>query len=225
MLSVDWCSLKAAQYAVQHWHYSGSLPPQPHVRVGVWEDTNFIGCIIFARGANNNLYLPYGLEQTEGCELVRVALRQHQTPVSRLLRIAIKKLKSFCPGMRLVVSFADPNHGHHGGIYQASGWIYTGRTSPRKMYEDKNGKLWHSRVCSETGTTQAFRKTRRVPRPSECRMINIEGKHRYLLPLDSEIRQRILPLSQPYPKRAGSAASGTPAHQAGGSGATPTAAL
>jgi hypothetical protein len=33
-----------------------------------------------------------------------------------------------CSGLRLIVSFADTAQGHHGGIYQAAGWIYSGGT-------------------------------------------------------------------------------------------------
>ena len=32
-------------------------------------------------------------------------------------------------------------------------------------------------------------------------------KHKYLMPLDAEMRERILPLSKPYPKRAKDQAS------------------
>ena len=57
------------------------------------------------------------------------------------------------------------------------------------------------------------------------RIVKTPGKHMYLLPLDSDIRCRILPLAQPYPKRAGSIATDALAHQAGEGGVTPTPAL
>ena len=31
--------------------------------------------------------------------------------------------------------------------------------------------------------------------------VKVPGKHRYLMPLDPEMRAKILPLAQPYPKR------------------------
>lgn len=227
VLKLDWCSHETAKYAVEKWHYSHQLPPFPHVRVGVWEDGVFIGCILFARGATQNLLSPYGLRTTEGAELVRVALAAHRSPVSRVLAIALRMVKKEYPTLRLIVSFADPAHSHHGGIYQATGWLYAGQTSPSKMYRDKKGKTWHERVCCEIGTKRAFGKVRVVPRPSECVRIDLPGKYRYLMPLDDDMRQRIAPLAKPYPKRprAGSSDSGTPADQAGGGGANPTPAL
>ncbi len=224
-LRLDWCSHEAAKFAVEHWHYSKSLPPSPHNRVGCWEDGKFIGCVVFARGATGELMSPYGLKNTEGCELVRVALSEHETPVSRIVAVAIRFLKSRSPGLRLIVSFADPYQGHHGGIYQAGNWVYSGQSAPTSMYRDAAGKLWHERIVSPTGQKKAFGRYRSVLKPSQCDRVRMPGKHRYLMPLDAEMRARIAPLAKPYPKRAGSSASGTAATQAERGGATPTPAL
>lgn len=51
------------------------------------------------------------------------------------------------------------------------------------------------------------------------------SKHRYLMPLDDEIRKRIAPLARPYPKRAASVETARSPLQAKGGGAVPTAAL
>lgn len=224
-LKLDWCSHEAAKYAVTHWHYSKSLPTPPLVKIGVWESEKFIGCVLFGRGANNNMYKPYGLTVTEACELVRVALDAHQVPVSRIVTIAIKLLKKSNPKLRLIVSYADPNEGHAGGIYQAGNWIYSGQTSADFKAVDPSGRIWHSRQVSRTGVSRQYGELRRVPKHSDCQMIPLAGKYRYLMPLDVEMRAQILPLAKPYPKRAGSADSGTSGFQPEGGGATPTPAL
>ncbi len=224
-LRLDWCSHQAARYAVEHWHYSRSLPPPPHNRIGVWENSKFIGCILFGRGASPQLLRPYGLKNTEGAELVRVALDAHLTPVSRIVSIAIKFLQLRSPGLRLLVSFADPDKGHQGSIYQAMNWTYLGLTSPSSTYRDKTGKVWHERMISRRGYNLVFGEIRPVLKPSECEKINLPGKHRYLMPLDPEMRAQIAPLSKPYPKRAGSIASDASATHAGEGGAIPTPAL
>jgi hypothetical protein len=224
-LRLDWCTHEAAKYAVENWHYSKSMPPPPHLRIGVWEASQFSGVILFARGATGELLSPYGLKNTEGCELVRIALRAHKTPVSRMLSIALKFLKKTNPRLRLVVSFADPAQEHHGGIYQATNWLYAGQSASSSMYRDRSGKLWHERMISPSGRKKVFGKIRSVLRPDQCERIRMPGKHRYLMPLDDEMRKRIEPLRKPYPKRAGSAASGTSPIQGGGGGATPASAL
>lgn len=225
VLNLDWCSHEAAKYAVEKWHYSGSMPPPPMVHVGVWEDGLFIGAVLFARGATQNLLLPYGLKNTEGCELVRVALTKHISPVSKIMAVAVRMLTRAQAGLRLLVSFADPSHGHHGGIYQACGWVYVGQTPTSSMYKDANGKLWHERMVSPSGKKKVFGRYRQVLKPNECERIRMPGKMRYLLPLDAEMLARIEPLRKPYPKRAVSVAGDTPANHAGKGGSTPTTAL
>ena len=58
---------------------------------------------------------------TECAELCRVALTKHETPVSKIISIACRMLKKAMPGLRLVVSFADPERGHVGVVYQGAG--------------------------------------------------------------------------------------------------------
>jgi hypothetical protein len=153
-LRIDWCSYDAAKYAVRHWHYSRSLPCSKTARLGVWEDDKFIGSVVFAWGANRHLAGEYKLKMTECAELCRIALTEHTTPVSKILSIAVKMLKREMPGIRLLVSYADLNHGHHlGKIYQASNWLFVGETGHEAGIM-LNGKLTHRRtINSKYGTS------------------------------------------------------------------------
>ena len=85
MLKVDWATHEATKYACTHFHYSKSVPVGKLIKIGAWEDGQFIGVVIFSRGANKSIGSPYGLEQTECCELTRVALTNHKTFVSEIL--------------------------------------------------------------------------------------------------------------------------------------------
>lgn len=199
-LKVDWASHDAVKYACENWHYSKSVPVPPLVKIGVWEDEQFVGVVVFSRGASSNLLKPYGLKSTEGCELTRIALNKHQTPVSRIVRIAILFLKKNSQNLKLIVSFADPQYGHHGGVYQAGNWIYSGDTAKSKEYWYK-GKRLHSRQVSEKGFNIQQGVKRKTVKPSECLIKNTEGKHRYLMPLDEEVAKRVKALSKPYPKK------------------------
>jgi hypothetical protein len=218
-LRLDWCTHKAARYAVEHWHYSRTMPVSKSAKVGVWENDKFIGAVIYAMGANRNIHKPYNLNKMEAAELVRVALARHETPVSRILAVAQRFICKQSPGLRLLVSYADTEQGHHGGIYQACGWIYAGTTSPKFDFSLNGQKLQRR---SYTGKN--FNGARRVL-PQGAKKVFSPEKHRYLMPLDEEMRKRIEPLRKPYPKRAGSAGSGTSPDQGGRGGATPTPAL
>jgi hypothetical protein len=207
-LKIDWATHDAAKYACENWHYSGCLPTGKLVKVGVWEDGKYIGVVLFGRGASPHLGTKFNLSQIEVCELVRIALREHKTPVSRIMAIAIKFLKASNSGLKLIVSFADPVQGHHGGVYQANNWIYSGKSnSTTEVFVD--GKWRHMRGAFYKMTKET--KTREV-----------EGKHRYLMPLDNEMRNSIMKLSLPYPKRITKANSGD---QSESGGAVPTDAL
>jgi hypothetical protein len=212
---------------VKHWHYSRSLPTPPRVSLGVWESERFIGAVIFSRGAAQNIGRPFGLPQTAIAELTRVALASHQAPVSRVLRIAVAMLRQRCPGLEMLVSFADPAHAHVGAIYQAGNWLYLGQQAETVEFLAPDGKQWHGRMVSPTGRKKVYGEYRGVWRPSQCRQVRCPGKHKYALPLTTAMRAQLAPLAQPYPKRpcATSILADAPAVQAGDGGSTPTVAL
>ena len=194
-LKMDWVDHKASEYACKYYHYSHRIPKSKQNFIGAWEDKKFIGVVIFGYGACNNLLKPYGLTQWEGCELTRVALKGYKTPVTRIISIALKMLKRKNPGLRLIVSFADPNHGHHGGIYQGGNWIYTGKSASSVQYRDRTGRMWHPRNVGPDTNKPSICIT-----PSSCVRIVSPGKHRYLMALDKEMKEKIIKLSQPYLK-------------------------
>jgi hypothetical protein len=219
-LKLDWCSYQAAKYAVEHWHYSKRLPLGSLVKIGVWESSAFIGVIVFAHGATPDLGTPYRCTQFEACELARVALTKHNTPVSRILAIAVKMLALQCPKLRIIVSFADANQGHIGGIYQAAGWIYTGRAGANRAWKLPNGKIIPDSAKTALSGHGRWRASRY--QQSQAIAISQERKYRYLMPLDSEMRQQIEPLRKSYPKRAVEVNDVTSGVQPGKGGETPT---
>lgn len=184
------CSLEAARYAVERWHYSDGMPVGKLVKFGVWEHDAFIGAIVFGRGASPNYGKMFGLDQTEVCELVRVALTDHEAPVSQIVAEAVRQLKVTSPGLRLIVSFADTKEGHHGGIYQALGWVYagTGQINREYWYE---GRWRHNRNIEIGSYLHSIRHTLEFRETSD--------KHKYLHPLDRAMRRQLRPIAQPYP--------------------------
>jgi hypothetical protein len=213
-LRIDWATHEAAKYACENWHYSKCLPVGKLVKVGAWEDGKFIGVVLFGRGATPNLGKPYGLGQDECVELVRIALTKHQNSVSRIASLAMKFLRKSNSNLRLIVSFADQSQGHHGGIYQAGNWVYNGNGDAAKFYMIR-GKLTHPRSIGAKGLVQNIHGARQID--PNATVVDVPGKHRYLMPLDEDMRQRIMPLAKPYPKRVKQAMTGNPPEQRQGS--------
>lgn len=198
-LKLSGCTYSAALHACRTWHYSRCIPAGKTVKFGVWEFERFIGVVIFSHGATQRLLRPYKLTQYQGCELTRIALTTHRTPVSRIVAVAMRLLQKQCPGLRLVVSYADPKQQHIGAIYQAGGWLYSGMSMAAPEYIC-NGKQLHGRsMRAKYGTTARARKALGAER--FCIVMG-SRKHRYLFPLDAAMRAQIEPLRQAYPKRA-----------------------
>jgi hypothetical protein len=213
-LHLGWASHAATRRACESWHYSGTLPTGKLVKVGVWEDDVFKGVVIFSRGASPFLLRRYDLDQIEGCELTRVALRDHDAPVSRIVAIALRMLKRQSPGLRLVVSFADPEHDHHGGIYQAGNWIYTGASGEtieylvdgdwkhvKSMYEPRGFAIAAGRDADWAHKRGVYNRLKESGELEHTPTRVAPGKFRYLYPLDREMRELVELNRLPYPKR------------------------
>lgn len=198
------CSWHAAQYAVLRWHYSQKMPRSKIAPFGVWEHGEFTGVVMFGRSATAALGSPYGLDQTECVELLRVALRPHERPVTQMVAASLRQLRAACPGLRLIVSYADTAQGHRGGIYQAGNWIYTGTTNPTNASYVVHGQLVHGRTLRHMAVHRPAGETaeefvRRTVDPHVRRVVESTVKHRYLYPLDRAMRRQVNPLAKPYP--------------------------
>ena len=196
-------SFTRAKSACQKWHYSGTLPSNTTKKYGFYEDGKFIGIVSFGTGANNNMLNPFGLTQQQGCELTRIALREHKCFVSQVMMMAIKKLKRDCPDYQLIVSYSDEGQKHLGKVYQATNWIYTGTSEWQKELMI-NGKIQHARTIYEKYGTNSVVKL--IEMGYDAKWIEAPSKHRYLYPLNKKIRKKLLEKALPYPKEIVSAA-------------------
>ena len=179
------------------------MPVIKTVRLGVWWDDQFRGAVIFSRPCRNQ-HLMFGLRPEQVCELARVALDRHEGfHVTAVVSRAIKKLKTRCPDLRVVVSFADPAEGHLGRIYQAGNWIYTGTSDAARVLMHR-GKRIHRR--NYTGA--AFGRPKVAPPPGSV-WVPTPGKHRYVMPLDRRMRKTVLQLAKPYPQPADALTEGS----------------
>lgn len=191
------CEAKAAAFATRKWHYSGTVPVGKQVKFGVWEHGTFVGAVCFGMGAAPALHRQFNIGRREVAELTRVALSKHSTPVSRIVRISLQLLRAANPGLRIIVSFADPKQGHIGGIYQAGGWTYLGETNPTFSYL-LNGHEYHARALTGGNfgglapSKELLKKAKKILNP---------GKHRYAIALNKKDRKLLAAMQLPYPKR------------------------
>lgn len=91
-----------------------------------------------------------------------------------VLSFFVSKCLLMLPKPICLVSYADSNNGHHGYIYQATNWIFTGKTEPRSKFIDINGKDVHERtIISRYGNANKALST------GEIKLERQEGKYRY----------------------------------------------
>jgi len=188
-MKLEKASRKAVEFACKNYHYSQNAAPRAHdLAFAVFEKKEFCGVICYGRGATNDIGMPYGLKSGECIELIRVALNGKQSSTSKALSISLKILKKYAPLTRLIVSFADPDQGHTGTIYQATNWFYIGKTIPAKEYII-NGKKIHGRTFRSMG------------KPKNAIESMGSSKHRYVYPIDKSLLSLCKSLSKPYPKK------------------------
>lgn len=198
-LLVDWCGHDAAKYACERWHYSETLPAGKTAKLGVWEDGDFIGTVVFTKGASPWLATPYEwLVGDDVSELARVALGDHDCEVSQVLSYAVGLIKDRYPGLRLLVSFADRKENHDGTIYQASNWIYLGNSPSNTDIQIGDG-LYHERSVGNRYGTSAVGELKRLLDKRPIRRVQRPDKHKYVYPLDDETERKVKQRSKPYP--------------------------
>ena len=185
-MRLELASRKAVKYAVENWHYSQNAAPRAYdLPFAVFENDVFCGVVCYGRGATNDIGKPYGMKSGQAIELIRVALNGKQNKTSQAIGISLRLIRKYCPQVRLVVSFADPDQGHAGTIYQATNWLYMGRTIPADEYV-LNGKRMHGRTYRSKGKPEAAVK------------VKGSSKLRYVYTWDKQLKKELKKKSLPY---------------------------
>ena len=183
-LAIEPCLPSTIRWFVEEYHYSHSIDG---VRVSccfvVTYNSKIVGGLIYGRTATT-AWKRYGVTEHEVLELRRLVLldRCGKNSESRVigwtLRLIAKNLKE----VKVVISYADPNHGHTGIIYRASNFEYHGQTNTDTAYLF-NGKTYHSRTLRNKykGHFKPFVVNLRAAKErGELEEIQLQGKHIYV---------------------------------------------
>lgn len=183
---------KAINYACRNFHYAKSVPSVSfgyNVYNGAGE---WCGVVLFGNGANNNIAKTFGMIQGEVLELVRVALNGKQEYTSMAVAKALKQLHLDDPLCKIVVSFSDHRQKHIGTIYQATNWLYMGKTITSDTQYFYNGKWTHERTINGHKNRDELKAT--LPKRENS------NKFKYIFCFDKRLRKQYLKDSLPYPK-------------------------
>ena len=132
------------------------------------------------------------------------ASRRHKTlTLTAFIGMSCRYIKSKRL-QNLLVSFADPTHGHHGGIYQASSWNFHGKGNVSMDGLIIDGIFKPGRSCNSAYGSRSPEKVRQILGPAHIVEPHYdEGKYLYWRALDRqgmEKAKRLELKASPYPK-------------------------
>lgn len=116
-----------------------------------------------------------------------------------LIKNVLSFFVSYClkllPDNKIIVSYADTSQGHHGYIYQATNWIYTGLSAKRTERFDLNNPNKHSKSISDNKKFK-YNELAIRQRAQKHRYIYFTGTKKQIKNLKSSLKYKI----EPYPK-------------------------
>jgi hypothetical protein len=183
----------AAPFVRDH-HYLGTLPKSVTRNYGLYEDGLLVAVACY--GPVHSAKMP-----KTWIELRRLAKSFHCVmPLSQFLSQSLRALKA--DGIDAVLSWADMAMDHHGGIYQATNWIYTEPSSYNWNYSfrTESGVVDHRQAFKMFGTSS---KSKVLALRPEWEAFLPPMKLRYLMPLCMRKRRCLEVLrtvERPYPK-------------------------
>lgn len=200
MIELKLANPKSIKYACLKFHYAKCVPVVSY-GFNVYENGEWCGVILFGSGATKNIASPFGMNQGEVLELVRVALNGKQTTTSQCVAAALKKLHQLNPLCKIVVSYADLDQEHAGTIYQATNWIYLGcMNEGNRGAFIINGKKTHPRTIGAMGGIQSLSWVKEHIDPNATEFFT-KGKHKYVFVFDKRLRKKYQKQGLPYPKK------------------------
>ena len=157
-------------------HYAKRLPASISYAFGIYENKILKGIITYGSPSGRELaQMICGDDfMHEVLELNRLVLLDNKkNQASFLIANGMKLL----PKPKIVVTYADTNMNHHGFVYQACNFIYTGLSKPRAKFFAPNGTEIAERTLSEW---QGFNTRQETLKKYNIRVERQEGKHRYV---------------------------------------------
>lgn len=157
---------------------------------GLFDENNILeGVCTFGKPASNPLCIGVcGVDNSEKVyELNRFVINNNEKNVASFF---ISKCLKLLPKNLIIISYADTEQNHHGYIYQATNWIYTGATKERTDIGSKENS--HGRHYDKNSDYSLNRKKR----SSKYRYVYFTGSKTQKRNLKHQLNYEI----KPYPK-------------------------
>ena len=128
---------------------------------GIFFDGHIAGAVCFGNNVAANAYINkfFGVRKSELYLLARGACVSWapKNTNSRLIGQSLRLLAEDDECAKIVIAYADPSAGEVGIVYQATNWIYLGKSRSRTCVVAADGKILHSRKFSQIGGVRAMK--------------------------------------------------------------------
>lgn len=148
-LVISLCDIKEIKDFVEKNHYSHSING---VKIKycfkVEANNQLVGGVIFG-AMSTTAWKKFANSEKKVLELRRLVLDDSasRNSESRTIGHCLRTIKKIDRDVEVIVSYADPHHGHNGTIYKASNFAYVGMSGGDNGFLDKDtGKVYHSRA-------------------------------------------------------------------------------
>ena len=194
----EWCLNK---------HYAKRMPPISY-SFGLFDETNtLIGICTYGRPMAHPLIKNAFGGHFQDCfyELNRLCVNDG-LPRNTLSYFVSQTLKML-PKPMVIVSYADTSWNHHGYIYQATNWVYTGLSVPFKDYMVKGYEHMHGgsimdmvgRSDGKEGHLDKVKLLKEKFGEENVYMIDRPQKHRYFMFLGDKREKKKMRNALAYP--------------------------
>ena len=191
---------RVAKELLEREHYLKSLPGGTKLAFGAFVGKRLLGALTLGVGSIQGHSLVEEASQGDCITFTRFWLSEAlpSNSESRVIGVVMRALRRHT-SLKFVLSYADPEMGHVGVIYQATGWLYTGLSQATPLYDVGDGRPRHGRTLGHSFGTHSVEYLKRQGVP--VRLVKRAPKHRYLYAIDPDVKTRISVPVMPYPKK------------------------
>ena len=167
-------------------HYARRMPCVTH-SFGLFKDNELIGVVTYGIPASNSLCRGIAGDKNRYnvYELNRLVILPKYNG-SNYASILVGRSLRMMPRRSFIVSYADTGWGHVGYVYQATNWLYTGKTAERTdIYSDGHSRHYEKQ------------EKRRITRTGKHRYVYLVGNKKERKEMMRELRYEVF---KEYPK-------------------------
>lgn len=178
-----YCVKPAYKYEVKDWimkkHYAHRMPMVIEYSFGLYNNENTLqGIYVFGPTAPPvPITIFGGYDICKVKELTRLVINEglDKNLLSYFVSSCLKRL----PTPMCIISFADKEYGHHGYIYQATNFLYTGEGGQKDNFITSDNERMHSLTINDLAAVNSMTQKEFIELHN-IKKVRAEIKYRYI---------------------------------------------